>query len=125
MALLNLALLLAPLAASAFAFAPIVDEAYLEVISSRMTCKDGGGGIGQWLVAPVPSSANRVQAVYDPPGFLVSAQNGVWAVSLPVARNESTPGMQSNNASLWNYPAVWTPLAGVTGRILDLCVTRC
>lgn len=105
---------LVALCAISFAFSPASDAPYLEVVSTRMTCEDGGGSIGQWPIAPVHAPASQVAALYDPPGFVVVSENGLWAVSLPVTRNCTAPGMTGNNASNWLYPAVWTPLVGVT-----------
>ena len=92
---------------------PIADAPYLEVISSRMTCNDGGAAVGPWSVAPVTSAANKLQPVFDPAGFLVFAENGAWLMTLPVNRSAATPGMTTSNASLWQYPAQWAAYSGL------------
>lgn len=108
------ALLLLSLASlAAAAFQPIADVPYVEVISSRMTCNDGGASVGPWTVTPLSSPADAVAPLYDPPGFLVLSSSGVWAVSLPAARSAETPGMTTANASLWQYPSVWQRLTGL------------
>ena len=52
-------------------------------------------------------------ATYSPVGFVVVANDSLWTVGLPVARDATSPGMTSNNSAQWLYPAVWTQVTGV------------
>lgn len=114
-------LVLALLQGSA-ALAPVPDTPYTEVISSRMTCKDGGASVGPWAVAPLQSAANRVAPLYDPAGFVISSEDGVWFVDLPVSRNWSTPGMTSADSAAYTVRStVASPLC-VSSSCVDYLI---
>ena len=96
----------------------VPDTPYVEVVSSRFVCNDGGATVNGWGVTPFATVPTQVVATpattTSPLGFLFLADNALWQAWLPINRSSTSAGMTSSNASLWQYPVEWSRLQGVS-----------